>query len=562
MNVIEMLDQAQVPYEAKEDDHVYIECWNCGKDNLSINLYSGAWHCWSLGCEDIKGGFKKLAEELNFDSAEFTPVKAPIKNKPFTDEERNAIENSKTNITEVIEWATSRGLDPDFVIKQGIGFDDNKKAIVFPYRDQKGNLIGARYRSTFYKTQWTVGREPDLYVLDYSDLAKEKVIIVEGEVDELTIKQMGLPCVAILGSRKDDGYQMLRRVRTCYLGHDMDGAGEAGSEKAASILGRYRCKRIKWSEKDPNDMLKSGATKEDFITCLQAAESMATDLSSKSGKEMMKEFLSAKVAQRFKRRSWGYERLDTFTKGILPGWTIYLLAKGGAGKTTLLLNLMMNQLEDGYNVGIASYEEDTVTEITPKIMAMAVGRNPGGGDFDAKEIELIEETMAKVQLYDLNNRSPEAFCNWVRECYYAHGTKFFVADYLQMVVDDSSQQTLLDSCYTVGKDLCKELPGINIVWAVQPKLLQKQLDKKTNEKVVAKIDGSDARGGSVVEQACDVFLVMQPIDGVTVQVEFTKVRGQLTVSKKDWLGQISQLEYDHGTLRQTEVKYLDYGGNK
>lgn len=558
MNVIDLFNSAGIQFEQKEQDNLYIACEKCHKDNLSVNAFSGAFHCWSLGCEDVKGGIHQLGKMFQIEVQDFTPAKAPEKITVFTDEEKNAIIHSVNNKTEVIEWALSRSLDPDFVMGQGVGFDANKKAIVFPYRDEKQNLIGARYRSTFYKTQWVVGREPDLYILDYADLSKEKLIIVEGEVDELTIKQMGFPCVAILGSRKDNGYKMLRRTRSVYLGYDMDGPGEAGIEKAATILGRYRCKRIKWTAKDPNQMLQDGASRDDFKSCLRDAETLATNLTSLSAHQAMNDYTAEKSRQPDNRKSWGYERMNGFTKGILPGWTIYLLAKGGAGKTTMLLNIMMNIMEQGTNVGIASYEEDPILEITPKIATMIVGRNPGGGDFDPQEIALAQEQLKKVQIFT-GGRTPEAFCEWVRECYYVHNTRFFVADYLQMVVDDTSPKTLLDSAYTVGKDLAKELPGINIMWAVQPKLLQKGMDKN-GEKKVAKIDGSDARGGSVIEQACDVFVVMSPVDGNTVQVEFTKVRGQLVVSKKDWLGQITQLQYEHATLRQIELKNLNYGG--
>ncbi len=554
MNVVELLEHQKIPFEPKEDDHVYIDCWKCGKDNLSINVFTGAWHCWSLGCEDIKGGFNMLAKELDFSAAEFEPVKAPIKIKIFTDDERNAIENSKNNKTEIIEWAITRALDPEFVMKQGVGYDAEKKAIVFPYRDEKGNLIGARYRSVFYSTQWVVGREPDLYVLDYADIAKEKCIIAEGEIDELTLKQMGFPCVAILGSRKDEGYKMLRRVRQLYLGHDMDGAGEAGAEKAATLLGRYRCKRAKWTQKDPNAMLQAGATKEDFIECLAEAYPMATDLKSSSAATLMKEMLDEKKRQKGKRLSWGWDGFDKMTKGILPGWCIYIMARGNAGKTTFLLNLLFNIKDQGVRGAIASYEEDPVMEVTPKVIAMEIGRNPGTGEFDPREIELAEPALEQIHMWNLQGRSPDDFCDWVRECYYVHGVRFVVADYLQMVVDTSSDQALLNSCYKVGKDLCKELPGLNIVWAVQPKLLQKTMHK--GEKVVAKIDGSDARGGSVIEQACDVFVVFSMVQGDTnlTQFELTKVRGQLSVHKQQWLGVTVKLRYFHDTLRQVEEK--------
>ncbi len=555
MNVIEILELNGIPFDQKEQDNIYIDCEQCGKQNLSINAFSGAYHCWSMCCESVKGHITDLFK------CDFTPSKAPPKVYTFTDIQRAAVINGPNHKTEVIEWAVSRSLDPDFVLKQGVGYDPEKKAIIFPYHDEKGNLIGARYRSTFYSTQWVVGREPDLYVLDRADLKKEKIIMVEGEVDGLTIKQMGLPCVAILGSRKDNGYSMLRKAKSIYLGYDMDGAGEAGAEKAASILGRYRCKRTKWTQKDPNDMLKCGATKEDFVQCLAESETMHTDPSSFSVAKAYEEFIEQKKQLKAKRISWGYKRLDQYTKGgIIPGWVIYLLARGNAGKTTFLLNLMMNAVEQGIPVAMGSYEEDPISEITPKIIAMIAGRNPGSGEFYPEEIEAAQPTLKMIHLSD-GKRTREHFIEWVKECYYVHGVRFIVCDYLQLLADNQSQQSLLDSCYAVGKDLTKELNGLTIVWAVQPKLLQKQMDRKTNEKITAQIDGSDARGGSVIEQACDCMIVMEPVKSQAdlTQYQFTKVRGQMLIEKRDWIGCLEQLVYNHRNLRLVEAENLSYG---
>lgn len=561
MNVIELLNAAGVNFTPKEQDNLYIECPECGKDNLSINSFSGAWHCWSMDCEakKVQGGIHQLGELLKIEIKDFKPEKAPPKITTLSDEDRETIINSVNNKTDIIEWAVSRALDPDYVLKSGVGYDSKTRAIIFPFKDEKGNLIGAKYRAK-NGDQWIKGREPDLYVLDYSDLSKEKLVIVEGEVDCATLKSMGIPCVAVLGSRKDNGYSMLRRVRQVYLGYDMDGPGEAGVEKAAAILGRYRCKRPEWTAKDPNEMLQGGATKEDFIACLASARSLATDLKSKSGKDLFKDYMANQDKVLTDRLSWGYPRLDSFTKGIPAGTVTGVLAEAGTGKTTFILNVTAKNLLDNVNVGICSLEEHATNEIMPKLAAMLIGRNPGGGRFDQQEADAIEKTLERVQLYD-GDETLDDFIEWAKECYYVHNVRIIFIDYLQLLVsDESDRQQLKKDCYAIKK-LVKECPKLRIIEIIQPKQQQKVVTKdgvKKNDD----LDGADARGGSVINQSVDAFMTIKMVKGHTdlTQFQYTKVRGGLRVSKKDWLGQITQLIYDHATLRQTESTHIDYGG--
>lgn len=562
MNVIELLNSAGVSYDQKEQDNLYIECPECHNTNLSVNVHTGAWHCWSMACEakKIQGGFHQLATMYNIDATTFTPTQAPPKNTTLSDEDREKIIHSNTNKPEVIEWAMSRALDADFCLSQGVGYDANSRAIVFPFKDEKGVLIGAKFRG-LNGDQWIKGREPDLFILDASDLTKEKIIIVEGEVDALTIKQMGLPCVAVLGSRKDNGYKLLGRVKQVYLGYDMDGAGEAGVEKAATILGRYRCKRPEWTAKDPNDMLKGGATREIFIDCLRNAKTLLTQRKGINAADALDEFVIQSKKAAKNRLSWGYPRLDAFTKGIGGGMWIGLLAEAGTGKTTFMLNVTNNLISAGVNVGICSLEEQTVMEVTPKLTAMNIGRNPGGSEFHATEVEEAKKIIKKVQLYE-GDETKEDVIEWIKEVYFADDVRVVFIDYLQLLMtDEKNTDQLKKDCYAFKRIVRKDCPDLCIVAIVQPKQKQKYLTKDgtvSNDN----LDGSDARGGSAINQSVDAFLTMRAVKGQAnlVQLEYTKVRGHLRVSKKDWLGQCTQLEYDHGTLRQTEVKHLNFGG--
>lgn len=563
MTVLDVLNAHGIPYDHKETENVYIDCPECGKLNLSISIFSGVWHCWTTDCEEkgFRGVFPLLADKLKITLTEpLSTSSPPPKNTSLSEEDAKAIIMSNGNKPEVIEFAVSRGLDPSFVLAQGVGYEPKVKAIVLPFRTPTGELIGAKYRG-LNGDQWIKGKQPDLYLLDPTDLAKEKVIVVEGEIDALTLKQLGIPCVATLGAGKDRGLGLLAKCRQIYLGYDMDAPGEAGVEKAVLALGRQRCKRIRWLDKDPNDMLKAGATPEQILQCIKDATSLSDTIKSKNARDTLMSYITGLEKAPLRRRSWGYPRLDSFTKGLGGGEFIGVLAEAGTGKTTFVLQVVANLLDQGYRCGIGSLEEHIENEITPKLFSTIIGRNIGMGGLTREEAERHAERMSKVQLYPGDGELNDVV-DWVRECYYVHDVKFIAIDYLQlMCADEKDVQQIKDICYTFKK-LVKECPELTILMVIQPKQKQRTRLKDGSEAAGLKLEGADARGGSAINQSVDKMLTITGVanEPNLTQYEYTKVRGHLNVSKREWLNKFTQLEYDHATLRMREVEHLRYGG--
>lgn len=560
MDVVNYLRSKSIEFNIKEKDNVYIECPWCGETNLSISMYSGMWHCWSATCtvEKRAGSFKKLLKKygLNADDVVLDFKEPPIVDKTLTEEQIKIIEASRLNKAEIIEWAASRGLDGAFCLKH-IGWDLTQHAVVFPFI-QGEKLIGAKFKSE--RGQWVVGEEPKLYVLDRKDLKRERIVIVEGEVDALTLKQNNIPCVATLGAAKTKGFDLLASVRTIYIGFDMDPGGDAGSDKAAQLLGTYRCKRVKWGDKDPNDWVQAGADKEALVQAVKTAKSMVSDTSSVSGLEALNVYFEEHEKGLKPRRSWGFKRLDSFTKGLGGGELIGVLAESGTGKTTFILNVIRNHVAQGINCGFASLEEHPIHEITPKLYSCFLAKNISNHGLSRNDAKEVEKEMRMVQLYNKGMDRQKVF-DWIRECYYVHGCEMVAVDYFQLMVgDEESVQDIKETIFTF-KGLTVEMPGLCIVLIIQPKQKQKARAKDGSEAKSLKLDGADARGGSAINQTVDKMLTIKGVHGHPnlTQFEYTKARGHLNVSKKDWLSKYTQLEYDHETLRMSELAMLIYG---
>jgi RecA/RadA recombinase len=562
MTLVEILDTLGVSYEQKETDNLYIECPDCGKKKLSINVFSGAWHCWSLECEErgSRGSLPLLAQKLGFQPNDFTPSEAPARDRSLKDEDRQRIYSYQQNKTQVIEWCATRALDSVFALKQGVGFDAQTNSIVFPFRDAEGVLIGAKFRCLTNGDQWIKGVEPPLYSPTGQIPKLDKVVIVEGEVDAFTLAQFGIPCVATLGAGKDKGFGILSGVRQIYLGYDMDPAGEAGAEKAAQALGSHRCRRVTWGAKDPNDWVQAGATKGDLIQAIKSAKVLARNLMSISAKDTLQEYFNECAKGVKPRRSWGFNRLDSFTKGLGGGELVGVLAESGTGKTTFILNTLRNHVEQGVRCGFASLEEHPITEISPKLASVMLGQNIQLRGTTIDEMRSVSDKMGMVQLFT-GEPNLAKVVDWVRECYFVHDCKMVAIDYFQLLVpDEESVQGIKDTIFAL-KNLTKELHELCILLVIQPKQRQKARTKEGREAKPLKLDGADARGGAAINQTVDKMLTIVGVPGHSniTQYEFTKCRGHMNVSKKDWLLQLTQLEYDHSTLRMSELSQIIYG---
>jgi twinkle protein len=152
-------------------------------------------------------------------------------------------------------------------------------AIGFPYF-KNGKFISAKYRSIESKdfTQ-DMGGSQDFFGIDKIDPSKP-VIIVEGEIDALTLMECGLENVLSVPSgapiKVSDGkvdasedkkfsfvwnaFDVLEKAPYVTIATDTDTAGQALAEELARRIGKDKCRIAKFSFKDLNEaFLAEGA---------------------------------------------------------------------------------------------------------------------------------------------------------------------------------------------------------------------------------------------------------------------------------------------------------------
>jgi twinkle protein len=164
-----------------------------------------------------------------------------------------------------------RKLTPEIIKAFRVAVLPERRALVFPCYNPRGELINRSYRtleSGKGKDVWQdKGCAPCLFgwhTLCQSVYRKRRIIICEGHIDCMTWKQWGIDALSVPnGSGQtwiDYEWDHLAAFERIYLSLDMDEAGREQLPEITRRLGAHRCYHIELPEKDANDCLRAGYT--------------------------------------------------------------------------------------------------------------------------------------------------------------------------------------------------------------------------------------------------------------------------------------------------------------
>lgn len=137
--------------------------------------------------------------------------------------------------------------------------------IVFNYFEGD-TLVKKKYRSGGKHFTQTAQTKSIFYNINAA-IGQEEVFIVEGEFDVLAMHQCGFKNTISIpnGANDNDDFwinseKYMQDVKKFYIATDNDEKGEIVADKIAQRLGRYRCVRVLFEDKDANgDLLKGGS---------------------------------------------------------------------------------------------------------------------------------------------------------------------------------------------------------------------------------------------------------------------------------------------------------------
>ena len=258
----------------------------------------------------------------------------------------------------VKEWLNGRGITDETIEAFRIGeqLQAGKAYAVFPYlRD--GELVNAKYRNVAEKKDMRqeAGAEPCLFGWHLIDPKARTVCITEGEIDAMTLHQLGFPALSVnagAGNQQwiEGDWERLERFSTITICYDNDEAGLKGIKEVIQRLGADRCRVCSLGAKDANQWLLDGAERVDF-------EAAILDAKTQDPEELRsaRDFIAGVKALFYPehnenpdpclRLSESYDWFH-FRRGELTVWTGY----NGHGKSLLLSQVLLGLISQGERV--------------------------------------------------------------------------------------------------------------------------------------------------------------------------------------------------------------------
>ena len=291
----------------------------------------------------------------------------------------------------VMQWLQSRGLTPETVAAFKIGEQvrNGKAYAVFPYlRD--GELVNAKYRNVAEKKDMRQegGAEPCLFGWHLIDPRARTVAICEGEIDAMTLHQVGVPALSVnagAGNHQwiENDWDRLDRFSEILVFFDNDEAGEKGAKEVMRRLGIERCKQVVLPAKDANDYLLQGAVHADFDAAIADAKPQDPEELRQAS-----DFIAKVKSMFYPAHSDERDpvlRLDKdlewfeFRPGELTVWTGY----NGHGKSLLLSQVLLGLAAQGERATVFSGEMTPERQIKRMVKQATGIDRPTMGYIDA-----------------------------------------------------------------------------------------------------------------------------------------------------------------------------------
>jgi DNA primase len=240
--------------------------------SFSFHVRKGVFYC--LSCHET-GTAKQLADKLKVRLTEGTPRLSDIDRKL---RELNAnVEQVKVYPDAWLEqfahskvvkeyWCSERGLSPDTVDEFRLGYDRRSDAATVPIRDLSGRCLGVIRRRLGINARPRYLYPKGFKITEhlwgaYAAKAEPKIAVVEGSVDALALWDVGIPAVALLGSRiSTHQAHLLRKLsaKELVLMLDRDAAGRKAAaqvrEATSGLLVSIGTYRKAWKAKDPAEL--------------------------------------------------------------------------------------------------------------------------------------------------------------------------------------------------------------------------------------------------------------------------------------------------------------------
>lgn len=312
----------------------------------------------------VRGMTKKDAFEA---CREYLGIAAPMFAAPAKAYARPANPPKKKPQGEVLDYLTRvRKLTPETIEAFKVHSTKDEDAIIFPFM-RDGELVNVKHLAlqrepNGKKRTWQAkDAEPCLFGWDLVQEDCKAVLIVEGEIDAMSLYQYGFDAMSVnqgAGNHQwiDSDFDRLERFQEIFLWFDNDDAGQKGAKEVAARLGLERCRIVEFRLKDANEALQQGVPLEEIAEAIAAAKRIEpSDLRTPMTyvDDVVAMFAGPTINQTGATLPWpGLQDKIRLRPAELSVWT----GINGHGKSDLLGHVMVDLIKQGERVCVFSGE--------------------------------------------------------------------------------------------------------------------------------------------------------------------------------------------------------------
>lgn len=537
MDVMEFARSHLHDYRTRGEQVVAKYCPFChGGENreqysFAIHAKTGAYICHRASKCGARGTFTHLCKLFNEKSDEQIEWE---RNKPEQKKEYKKPVGVPIELTtKVLEYFSKRGISKATLDKRNVKQSKNGN-IMFEYKDSDEAVL-IKYRSvpiTGSKSEHHCdpGGKPVLWGLDEC-VPDKPLIIVEGEIDALTLDECGIENVVSvpMGAGNADEaitnqYDKLLLFQSIIIWGDADKAGQEMVKKLAKRLGYNKCTYIMSPCKDANELLQKHG-KDAVLKAVNNPKEI--EIENVLDLALIPPFDMSKI-QTIKT---GFKDIDSITGGSVLSGCSLVSGKTGCGKSTFVNNMVLAAIEQGFKTCIYSGELQTsllqswleLTLAGPKnVLASHSSPYMPVCYYAPKEIQekMRKWYRGKIYIYDnFLSTKPDAILSKFEESYQRYNCQFFVIDNIMCIDFGSSDlDTILNAQSRFASncvEFCQKY-NVHIVLVQHP------------VKTLAKMQINDIRGhGDLVNKVTTCYLLHRCDSRTEIEVVKNRIFGIL-----------------------------------
>ena len=381
-----------------------------------------------------------------------------------------------------------RGLSKQTAQRFGVrvGFDEETNEVRYHYYPyyKGGQLVGYKRRDVQDKSRFNVVKDKSVSFKDVELFGQhlcgeggKMLIVTEGECDAMAAHQMmfenygknyricSLPNGASLGQFKAhlEWLETFEKVILCF---DQDEPGQAAAQQACELLSLGKGRIMALPEKDANDMLKKGKSK-DFYEAIQASQPSKPD-GIVSGTETW-EMLQNRPEVEFLYYPEDWRNLNAMTYGMRLGELDTWTSGTGMGKTQVMKELIYHIIQNSEDPLGVIFLEEPLEDTVESLMGLHMNKRIHLPDVRSEltEDELYEAwlaTMGKGQIHFANSWAEDGggsnLLSKIRYFAKGLGCKRIILDHLHMITTedgDNNEVNHIDRLMSRIKRLTREL---------------------------------------------------------------------------------------------------------